>query len=65
VSAPGTSPAKLVPWLGAARLTSDTVAFRAQAEEAVRITDFSSCNGLAGEKDHDADVQAAIKGAVK
>lgn len=65
VSAPGTSPAKLVPWLGSARLTSDTVAFRAQAEEAVRVTDFSKCATLASEKDHDADVQAAIKGAVK
>ena len=65
VSAPGTSPAKLVPWLGAARLTSDTVPFRAQAEEAVRITDFSKCTGLAGEKGHDADVQTAVKGAVK
>jgi hypothetical protein len=65
VSAPGTSPAKLVPWLGAARLTSDTVAFRGQAEEAVRVTDFSKCATLSGEKDHDADVQNAIKGAVK
>jgi len=65
VSAPGTSPAKLVPWLGAARLTSDTVPFRAQAEEAVRVTDFSKCTSLSGEKDHDADLQAAIKNAVK
>jgi hypothetical protein len=65
VSAPGTSPMKLVPWLGAARLTSETVPFRAQAEEAVRVTDFSKCAGLASEKDHDADVQASIKSAAK
>jgi hypothetical protein len=65
VSAPGTSPAKLVPWLGAARLTSDSVAFRQQAEEAVRVTDYSKCTSLAGEKNHDADVQAAVKGSVK
>jgi hypothetical protein len=65
VSAPGQSPAKLVPWLGAARLTSDSVPFRKQAEEAVRVTDFSRCSALAGEKDHDADVQAAVKGAAK
>jgi hypothetical protein len=65
VSAPGTSPAKLVSWLGAARLASDTVAFRAQAEEAVHVTDYSKCSALAGEKDRDADVQAVIKGAVK
>jgi hypothetical protein len=65
VSAPGTSPAKLVPWLGGARLTQDSVPFRQQAEEAVRVTDFSKCASLAGEKDHDADVQAAIKGSVK
>jgi hypothetical protein len=65
VSPPGQSPAKLVPWLGAARLTSDTVPFRQQAEAAVRVTDFSQCSTLASEKDHDADVQNAIKSAVK
>lgn len=65
VSAPGTSPAKLVPWLGSAKLTSDSVAFRGQAEEAVRVTDYSNCASLATEKDHDADVQNAIKGAIK
>jgi hypothetical protein len=65
VSSPGQSPAKLVPWLGAARLTTDTVPFRQQAEEAVRVTDFSRCSAIAGEKDHDADVQNAIKAAAK
>jgi len=65
VSPPGKSPARLVPWLGAATLSKDSVAFREQAEEAVRVKDFSTCSALSTEKDHDADVVAAIKGAVK
>jgi hypothetical protein len=65
VSAPGKSPARLVPWLGAAKLSKDMVAFRELAEEAARVTDFSRCSTLAEEKDRDADVVTAIKGAVK
>jgi hypothetical protein len=65
VSAPGKSPSRLVPWLGAAKIARDTVPFREQAEEAVRVTDFSSCSTLSSEKDHDADVQSALKDALK
>lgn len=64
VSSPGKSPARLVPWLGAATLTRDSVPFREQAEEAVRVKDFSRCSELSGEKDRDADVIAAVKNAV-
>lgn len=65
VSAPGKSPARLVPWLGAAKLSKDNVPFREQAEEAVRVTDFSRCTALAEEKDRDGDVTTAIKSATK
>lgn len=65
VSAPGKSPARLVPWLGASTLTKDSVPFREQAEEAVRVKDFSRCSALAEEKDRDGDVVAAVKSALK
>jgi hypothetical protein len=65
VSAPGKSPARLVPWLGAAKFSKDIVPFREQAEEAVRVTDFSKCTTLSEEKDRDGDVANAIKAAMK
>ena len=65
VSAPGASPARLVPWGGAIRLLADSVPFRDPPESVVKVSDFATCTKLAeAMKPHDAEVVAAVKSAL-
>src|SRR4051812_37560141 len=62
VSAPGTAPARIVPWAGSMRLGGETVAFRDPPERQIAVDDFQSCAEVDGDlAAHEADVEAAVK----
>jgi hypothetical protein len=62
VSAPGASPAKIVPWAGRVNVQQDTVAFRDPPETQVRVEDYVSCAKLIDELgSREAEVAAAIR----
>lgn len=65
VSAPGTSPQRVVPWSpGAVKLSADSVAFREPAEKVVKVTDYAACAKLPDDlAAKDADIEAAIRTA--
>jgi hypothetical protein len=44
VSAPGQSPARLIPWVGQMTLSAGEVRFREPPESEVTITDFALCD---------------------
>jgi hypothetical protein len=48
VSAPGTAPARLIPWVGAVRLRQTEVPFREPQEGSVTITDAARCTEVVG-----------------
>ena len=64
VSGSGQSPARIVPWVGDAKVAQETVKFREPPENQVKISDFARCSSL---KDslgpHEKDVAAAIRTA--
>ncbi|MBE7480334.1 MAG: hypothetical protein HS104_10180 [Polyangiaceae bacterium] len=65
VSAPGTSPQRIVPWSpGAVKLAQDSVAFREPAEKMVKVTDYAQCAKLPDDlAAKDSDIEAAIRSA--
>jgi hypothetical protein len=66
VSPPGTSPAKLVPWVGELTLTHTTAPFRSPPEALMTITDFTPCSDLATALDAGASkVSEALKAALE
>jgi hypothetical protein len=48
VSAPGTSPARLVPWVGTVTLRQQEVPFREPQEGSITITDAARCTEVTG-----------------
>lgn len=46
VAAPGTSPTRIVPWIGETTLHATMVPFREPPESQVAITDFAACSGI-------------------
>jgi hypothetical protein len=64
VSGSGTSPSKLVPWVGEMKIGQDTVKFREPPENQVKITDFAKCASLEDSfAAHEKDVASAIRTA--
>jgi hypothetical protein len=62
VSAPGASPAKIVPWAGRVNVQQDMVAFRDPPETQVRVEDYVPCAKLIDELgSRDGEVAAAIR----
>jgi hypothetical protein len=62
VSAPGPSPAKIVPWAGRINVQQDTVAFRDPPETQVRVEDYVPCAKLLDDLgSREGDVAAAIR----
>ena len=65
VSAPGTSPAKLVPWVAELTLEGKEIAFRKPPEVAVQVTDFTPCGELeAALEEGSSKVAEALRGVM-
>jgi hypothetical protein len=62
VSAPGTSPQRLVPWAAQMQLKQPTVPFREPPERAVGVSDYVRCGNLVKDAAaQDAAVEKAVK----
>jgi len=62
ISAPGTSPQRLVPWAAQMRLKEQSVPFREPPERAVGVTDYVRCGDLVKDAaTQDAAVEKAVK----
>ena len=65
ISAPGASPAKLVPWVSKQTLKGKEVAFRKPPEAAVQVTDFTPCGELAAAlEEGTSKVAEALRGVM-
>jgi hypothetical protein len=62
VSPPGTSPSRLLPWVGQVDLTQSSVPFREPPESYVTVTDFARCEDLL---DHLASGAPRIEEAIE
>jgi len=66
VARPGTSPAKLIPWVGKVRKKMNQVPFREPIESGVAVTDFQRCSDVLEQADDGLSaIDEALKAAAK
>lgn len=66
VSAPGQSPARLVPWTGVVALDAESVGFREPPEKVVHVKDYERCSDIpAALEKNVAQIEAAIRAAAR
>lgn len=66
ISRPGTSPTRIVPWVGKVQLRADTVGFREWPESQITVADYVPCNSLLTTMDaQEAAVGEALKAAAQ
>lgn len=68
VSPPGTSGAKLLPWVGAMTFKADAVPFREPPESSITIQDFHSCKDAytaLSQGTFEAEIEAALQAAAR
>jgi len=65
VSGPGTSPARILPWAGEAKLAREVVPFREPPEEGISVDDYASCAKLLeGGAAREAAITDYVKGLI-
>jgi hypothetical protein len=64
ISGPGTTPARIVPWLAGMTVNRTSVPFREPPEGALDITDYAPCAAVASASGSDQDVVKALSEAV-
>ena len=66
VSAPGRSPARLIPWVGDVQLLQEEAPFREPPESQFTVLDFAVCDVvLSSLVERQADVEAALRSAIR
>ena len=66
ISRPGTSPTKIIPWVGKVVLTRDTVDFREWPESQITVADYVPCTSLLTTMDaQEPAIAAALQAAAQ